>query len=158
MKVHSTRLAQVQLCTLALAESVQQLQHFNKHSAVQISAWYGVMQAAESKHAAAVESLKEGWVHELKQQKEAWAAAEKARRDTWLADKTKQVKELTVKVRPTSATCLVRHCWCVSATTQQHLYQTLFSEGRLCRHRNACACQKSFLCDLLGMLFAHTHT
>ena len=57
------------------------------------------MQAAESRHAAAVELLKEGWACELKRQKEAWAAAEKTRRDTWLADKTKQVKELTVKVR-----------------------------------------------------------
>ena len=46
-----------------------------------------------------MESLKEGWAGELKRQKEAWSAAEKARRDTWLADKTKQVKELTVKVR-----------------------------------------------------------
>ncbi|DBA83689.1 TPA: hypothetical protein ACH3X1_006232 [Trebouxia sp. C0004] len=55
------------------------------------------MKAAEAKHAAGVESLKEGWVVELKKQKEAWTAAEKARRDTWLADKTKQVKELTVK-------------------------------------------------------------
>jgi len=56
------------------------------------------LQAAEAKHAAGVESLKEGWVVELKKQKEAWTAAEKARRETWLADKTKQVKELTVKV------------------------------------------------------------
>lgn len=56
------------------------------------------LQAAEAKHAAAVESLKEGWVGELKRQKEAWAAAEKGRREAWLADKTKQVKELTVKV------------------------------------------------------------
>ena len=56
------------------------------------------MQAAEGKHAAAVESLKEGWVVELKRQKEGWAAAEKGRREAWLADKTKQVKELTVKV------------------------------------------------------------
>ncbi|KAL0047405.1 hypothetical protein WJX82_002558 [Trebouxia sp. C0006] len=55
------------------------------------------MKAAEAKHAAGVESLKEGWVVELKRQKEAWSAAEKGRRDTWLADKTKQVKELTVK-------------------------------------------------------------
>ena len=66
------------------------------------------MQAAESKHAAAVESLKEGWVAELKRQKEAWAAAEKARRDTWLADKTKQVKELTVKV--SSSLCAYAVC------------------------------------------------
>lgn len=65
------------------------------------------MQAAESKHAAAVESLKEGWVAELKRQKEVWAAAEKARRDTWLADKTKQVKELTVKVSQSFASSLV---------------------------------------------------
>ena len=56
------------------------------------------LQAAEAKHAAGVESLKEGWVVELKKQKEAWSAAEKGRRDIWLADKTKQVKELTVKV------------------------------------------------------------
>jgi len=56
------------------------------------------VQAAEAKHASGVESLKEGWVVELKRQKEAWAAAEKGRRDSWLADKTKQVKELTVKV------------------------------------------------------------
>jgi len=52
------------------------------------------LQAAEVKHAAGVDAL------ELKRQKEAWTAAEKARRDTWLADKTKQVKELTVKVGP----------------------------------------------------------
>ena len=66
------------------------------------------MQAAGSKHAAAVESLKEGWVAELKRQKEAWAAAEKARRDTWVADKTKQVKELTVKV--SSSLCANAEC------------------------------------------------
>ena len=76
-------------------------------------ALYCMVQAAESRHAAAVESLKEGWVGELKRQKEAWAAAEKARRDTWLADKTKQVKELTVKVRTTPAKCLERVMWCV---------------------------------------------
>ena len=56
------------------------------------------IQAAEAKHAAGVESLKEGWLAELKKQKEGGAAAEKGRRDIWLADKTKQVKELTVKV------------------------------------------------------------
>ena len=89
----------------------------------------GVLQAAESRHAAAVESLKEGWVGELKQQKEAWAAAEKGRRDTWLADKTKQVKELTVKVRPTSATVPCAFVLC-AALTQQHLY---------CPVRAACA-------------------
>lgn len=74
------------------------------------------MQAAESKHAAAVESLKEGWVAELKRQKEAWAAAEKARRDTWLADKTKQVKELTIKVRHSPPRQLVHTQYAISNT------------------------------------------
>ena len=73
------------------------------------------MQAAESKHDAAVESLKEGWVCELKRQKEAWAAAEKTRRDTWLADKTKQVKELTVKVRLHTSQVLCVYGVCVCA-------------------------------------------
>lgn len=62
---------------------------------------------------------------ELKRQKEAWAAAEKTRRDTWLAEKTKQVKELTVKVRhhTSQVPCMLSlhmslhtACvWCVSA-------------------------------------------
>ena len=77
------------------------------------------MQAGEAKHAAAVESLKEGWVAELKRQKEAWAAAEKARRDTWLADKTKQVKELTVKVSSLSALKLPGNSVWVAAVLMQ---------------------------------------
>ena len=69
-------------------------------------------QAAEAKHAAGVDSLKEGWLAELKKQKEGWAAAEKGRRDIWLADKTKQVKELTVKVD--TANLCVKPIACVS--------------------------------------------
>ena len=55
--------------------------------------------------------MKEGWVAELKKQKEGWAAAEKGRRDIWLADKTKQVKELTVKVKTAPlASCMMVVC------------------------------------------------
>ena len=78
------------------------------------NAW--CLQAAEGKHAASVESLKAGWAAELKRQKETWAAAEKARRDIWLADKTKQVKELTIKVNrqlPSLDCCPLHLCLCL---------------------------------------------
>ncbi len=81
---------------LAAPESEHHADPCVKQAPLMCGVW--PLQAAEAKHAAGVESLKEGWVVELKKQKEAWTAAEKARRDTWLADKTKQVKELTVKV------------------------------------------------------------
>jgi hypothetical protein len=34
---------------------------------------------------------------EVKQQKEIWASAEKIRRDKWIAEKTKAIKESTVR-------------------------------------------------------------
>lgn len=51
----------------------------------------------ESRHEAAMSALKDGWVAELKRQKEAWAAAEKIKRESWAEEKTREVKELTIK-------------------------------------------------------------
>ena len=42
-------------------------------------------------------ALKEGWAEELRRQKDAWAAAEKIKRDSWAEEKTREVKELTIK-------------------------------------------------------------
>ena len=36
---------------------------------------------------------------ELRQQKEAWGAAERVKREAWLAEKTAEVKEMTIKAR-----------------------------------------------------------
>ena len=39
----------------------------------------------------------EAYGRELKRQKEMWGQAEKARREQWVADKTKEIKEATVR-------------------------------------------------------------
>ena len=46
-----------------------------------------------------MEKLKDGWAVELRRQKEAWGAAERVKREAWLAEKTAEVKELTIKAR-----------------------------------------------------------
>ena len=57
----------------------------------------GWLQAAEARQAAAMEKLKDGWAIELRRQKEAWGAAERVKREAWLAEKTAEVKEMTIK-------------------------------------------------------------
>ena len=63
-------------------------------------------QAAAREHDAAVEALKEGWAAELRRQRRDWAAAEEARRGTWVAQKTRDIKELTAKVNAGWHFCL----------------------------------------------------
>eukprot|EP00873_Tetraselmis_striata_P033440 jgi/Tetstr1/453704/TSEL_040660.t1 len=55
------------------------------------------VQGMESRHEAAMAALKDGWAAELRRQKEAWAAAEKIKRESWAEEKTREVKELTIK-------------------------------------------------------------
>lgn len=55
------------------------------------------IQSIEARHEQAIASLKERWAAELKRQKDAWSAAEKIKRDSWAEEKTKEVKELTIK-------------------------------------------------------------
>ena len=55
------------------------------------------MQAIGKKHAAKLAEVDEEAARELKRQKEVWAAAEKAKRDKWQAEKSKEIKALTLK-------------------------------------------------------------
>jgi 5-azacytidine-induced protein 1 len=55
------------------------------------------VQGLEARNEAAIAALKDGFVAELKRQKEAWAAAEKIKRESWAEEKTREVKELTIK-------------------------------------------------------------
>ena len=57
----------------------------------------------QSTHTGQIGSLKEGWARELKRQRELWAAGEKQRREAWMAQKSKAVKDLTLKVSPAAA-------------------------------------------------------
>lgn len=52
---------------------------------------------AETRHESTVEELKKAWSAELKRHKNAWEAAERAKREAWEADKTREVKELTIR-------------------------------------------------------------
>jgi 5-azacytidine-induced protein 1 len=45
-----------------------------------------------------IRQLKAAWQAEMQSLRQAWAAAEKSKRDAWMADKMREVKELTVKV------------------------------------------------------------
>ena len=44
-----------------------------------------------------IERLQTQWAIELKKQKEVWQSAEKARREAWLSEKTREIKEMTIK-------------------------------------------------------------
>eukprot|EP00854_Cymbomonas_tetramitiformis_P002148 gene2148-2852_t len=41
--------------------------------------------------------LQKQWANELKKQKDAWEAAESSKREAWMSDKTREVKELTIR-------------------------------------------------------------
>ena len=58
------------------------------------------LQEAHGAHSAQIGSLKEGWARELKRQRDLWAAGERQRREAWMAQKSKAVKDLTIKVQP----------------------------------------------------------
>lgn len=58
-----------------------------------------VVQAQSQQHSAEIEAMKEGWAAELRRQREAWAAAEAGRRNAWLVHKTREIKEITARVR-----------------------------------------------------------
>ena len=49
------------------------------------------------RYAAGEARREEAYAKELKRQKELWASAEKAKREAWLADKTKEIKDATVR-------------------------------------------------------------
>ncbi len=55
------------------------------------------VQSLEARHEAGLAALKAGWAEELRRQRDAWAAAEKIKRDSWAEEKTREVKELTIK-------------------------------------------------------------
>lgn len=67
------------------------------------------MQAAEERHAAAVNALKQGWAAELKRQAANWEAAAAAKQEAWRSAKVAEIKEQTVKVQRgvfSGATCI----------------------------------------------------
>jgi 5-azacytidine-induced protein 1 len=55
------------------------------------------LSATEARHGSAVQELKGAWSGELKRHKKAWDATERSTRDAWEADKTREVKELTIR-------------------------------------------------------------
>ena len=57
----------------------------------------GQMRSLEERYAAGEAKREEAYAKELRKQKELWGQAEKAKREQWLADKTKEIKESTVR-------------------------------------------------------------
>jgi hypothetical protein len=55
------------------------------------------MQAIGKKHVAKLTEVEEEGAREVKRQKEVWAATEKAKREKWQAEKSKEIKVLTLK-------------------------------------------------------------
>lgn len=73
-----------------------------------------LLQEADAGHAGQIASLKEGWAKELKRQRELWLAGEKQRRESWMAQKSKAVKDLTLKARAGAVAAL--SCCSTTAT------------------------------------------
>lgn len=69
------------------------------------SAVAACLQSAEERHAAAIAALKAGWAAELKRQQASWEAGHAAKQDAWRAEKTKEIKEQTVKVNQSTFRC-----------------------------------------------------
>ena len=68
------------------------------------------MKGLEEKFAAGEARREEAYAKELRKQKEVWGASEKAKREQWLADKTKEIKEATVRgLEPDIARLVGRH-------------------------------------------------
>lgn len=55
------------------------------------------MRSLEERYAAGEAKREEAYAKELQKQKQLWAQSEKAKREQWLADKTKEIKESTVR-------------------------------------------------------------
>lgn len=68
------------------------------------------MRSLEERYAAGEAKREEAYAKELRKQKEVWASAEKAKREQWLADKTKEIKEATVRgLEPDIQRLVARH-------------------------------------------------
>lgn len=57
----------------------------------------GELKSLEEMYSSKIERLQQQWACELKKQKEVWHQAEKARREAWLSEKTREIKEMTIK-------------------------------------------------------------
>ena len=68
------------------------------------------LRALEDKGAAAEARREEAHARELKRLKEVWAAGEKARKEQWVAEKTREIKEATVRgLEPDIQRLMSRH-------------------------------------------------
>jgi 5-azacytidine-induced protein 1 len=76
----------------------------------QVEECNAAVEAEQAKHSASVDALKAGWATELRKQREHWCAAENLKRDSWLAEKTKEIKEVTIKgLEPEIQALVQRH-------------------------------------------------
>ena len=78
--------------------------------AKQCEALGGQLKALEDKYAAQAQQREEAFAKELKKQRELWGQQEKAKREQWLADKTREIKESTVRgLEPDIQRLVARH-------------------------------------------------
>jgi len=70
----------------------------------------GQMRTLEDRYAAGEAKREEAFAKELRKQKELWGQAEKEKREQWLAEKTKEVKDATVRgLEPDIQRLVARH-------------------------------------------------
>lgn len=89
------------------------------------------MKQAESKYRKKIKEIQEAHAIEMKKQKEIFAAAEKMRREKWIEDKTRTIKEMTVKgLEPEIQKLIARHKQEVKKIKAIHEAELLQSDER----------------------------
>ena len=78
-------------------EFIDRLLADKQELAKQCESLTGQMRGLEERYATGEAKREEAYARELKKQKELWGVAEKAKREQWLAEKTKEIKESTVR-------------------------------------------------------------
>ena len=61
--------------------------------------------AVEAKYEAQIGRQEEGYAKELRRQRTLWTQAEAAKREHWMAEKTKEIKDSTVRCREIQGRC-----------------------------------------------------
>nr|XP_039254153.1 centrosomal protein of 131 kDa-like [Styela clava]XP_039254154.1 centrosomal protein of 131 kDa-like [Styela clava] len=89
------------------------------------------MKQAESKYQKKIKELQEAHAIEVRKQKEVLSAAEKLRREKWIEDKTKTIKEMTVKgLEPEIQRLIAKHKQEVKKIKAIHEAELLQSDER----------------------------
>jgi 5-azacytidine-induced protein 1 len=110
---------------------IDQLVDQNKKLSAQCESLVQAMKSTDQKYTQKVNDLEESHARELKKQKDINAAAEKLRREKWIEEKTKQIKDMTVKgLEPEIQRLIAKHKMDMKRMSAAHQEELMKADER----------------------------